>query len=918
MLQVIPLIFLYTITAVADRDDTHCPCQIYVNEIDRRVADCNRRHMTTIPNCVPNNTQVLDIVSNNLRYSPGQFQRFGNLMVLNLSNNTEFAAHNDSFQFLYKLEQLYLKETNLTYLNGETFLYQSKLRELDLRGTVGHLNVRQSLFDHLRSLEILNLGNKGERYFTLPNWAFVRLHLLRDLDISFTIFLRLENNTFSGLTALKYLNLQDSLGAINLPGDVFKPLTSLEELHLEGLCADMRFVPFDCKTIDDRLQHVPSLKRFYSDTKMISYLGRGFLSLKNLQELYLVNGIISETCEIVELEPDVFINLTDSPLAKLVVSHCNFGGVSPQWSHYLPELKEISLSFTTLVYFSDWESFSFGIENTDINKVRLSLRPIPFYSEPDPFLVADGFNQSRLTSLELTDTPFYWVDDNIISKLPKSLNYLNLTHNYIIYFGVERIKYLENLETLDLSNQVEFQEQSSTEKIYDTHKCSPRLKRQELLLPLRKEDCNIQRMTSLQDKIQKRLNVTKAACISLPYRLKTLDVSKSGLLCNFVPAFCDSRNSLEILNASEQREKSCFETRSFWSVLKNLANLVELNLNENSITEIPKDSFSGLFKLRKLLLHENKLLELSFDVKDLISLETLDLSANSILYASNSFASQIDDISRKTNLTLYLDVNRLVCNCKHLDLVSWLMVTQAISNKNKLNCTFENETQINIGRISHAHDILKYKCTRLDVTIGCTVTFWGLNIILGGLAYIWHSRKNLKYLVSFGRRTLNPYHPIEDHDIEMEYDVYISYEGDFNVTRDKTLRDFVIYTILPGLEQRGVKVMIREELDAGRNLYEVITQTVRRSKKVVAFLTNGFCQDMWNVFEFNQAVMEGIYTNRQVAIPVLFESLRQQQVKEEICEFLQMEPVHKYSPELSDRAFIDFLYERIRDTRQFG
>ena len=133
-----------------------------------------------------------------------------------------------------------------------------------------------------------------------------------------------------------------------------------------------------------------------------------------------------------------------------------------------------------------------------------------------------------------------------------------------------------------------------------------------------------------------------------------------------------------------------------------------------------------------------------------------------------------------------------------------------------------------------------------------------------------------------------------------------------------TLRDLVIYTILPGLEQRGVKCMIREELDAGRNLYEVISHAVRRSKKVVAFLTNAYCQDMWIVFEFNQAVMEGIYTNRQVAIPVLFESLRSENVKEEISEFLKMEPVHKYSPELSYSAFIDFLYERIRYTRQFG
>ena len=40
-------------------------------------------------------------------------------------------------------------------------------------------------------------------------------------------------------------------------------------------------------------------------------------------------------------------------------------------------------------------------------------------------------------------------------------------------------------------------------------------------------------------------------------------------------------------------------------------------------------------------------------------------------------------------------------------------------------------------------------------------------------------------------------------------------------------------------------------------------------------------------------------------------------VKEEIRAFLQMEPIHRYSPDLRDKAFIDFLYERIRDTRKF-
>ena len=33
-------------------------------------------------------------------------------------------------------------------------------------------------------------------------------------------------------------------------------------------------------------------------------------------------------------------------------------------------------------------------------------------------------------------------------------------------------------------------------------------------------------------------------------------------------------------------------------------------------------------------------------------------------------------------------------------------------------------------------------------------------------------------------------------------------------------------------------------------------------------LSNDYCVDFWNVFEFNVADMEGIYTKRQVIIPV--------------------------------------------------
>ena len=180
------------------------------------------------------------------------------------------------------------------------------------------------------------------------------------------------------------------------------------------------------------------------------------------------------------------------------------------------------------------------------------------------------------------------------------------------------------------------------------------VKRQELPIFLQK---GVYYGRKIEDKIEDNFSVTNTKCFSLPYRLESLNVSKSGILCNMVPVFSDPNNTLRILKVAEQRDRSCFETRSVWSALKNLAKFEELNLNGNFIDEIPKNVFSGLYNLRKLLLNNNKLLELSFGVNDLISLKFLELSANSIAYASIDFTNQIDGIFEGTNLKLTLEMN---------------------------------------------------------------------------------------------------------------------------------------------------------------------------------------------------------------------------------------------------------------------
>ena len=161
-----------------------------------------------------------------------------------------------------------------------------------------------------------------------------------------------------------------------------------------------------------------------------------------------------------------------------------------------------------------------------------------------------------------------------------------------------------------------------------------------------------------------------------------------------------------------------------------------------------------------------------------------------------------------------------------------------------------------------------------------------LNIVLGLLSQLWYRRWKLRYLLAVGRKTVTPYHPIEEMDIELGYDVYISYERDFDLTTDETLHEFVAQNLYPELQRRGLKVLIRDEFEPGVGLYNAISQALRRCKKVVSLISKDYCKDYWNVFEFNVAVLEGIYTKRQVIIPVALENVERDDLHIEIYAYL--------------------------------
>ena len=148
-----------------------------------------------------------------------------------------------------------------------------------------------------------------------------------------------------------------------------------------------------------------------------------------------------------------------------------------------------------------------------------------------------------------------------------------------------------------------------------------------------------------------------------------------------------------------------------------------------------------------------------------------------------------------------------------------------------------NGTELSLARVSEIHERLQNGCIALEVTFGCIGEFILQHLILISIALSCHNRWKMNYLLAIGRRTLNLYHPLEDAAIEMEYDVHISYDRHYKVTPNQDLHAFVANKLYPGLRQRGFRVLIRDELDIGMRLHEVISKAVRKCNKVLVLMS---------------------------------------------------------------------------------
>ena len=929
-------------------------------------ADCSGQNLDKVPSYVPEPTKVLNLGYNLFKeVNPRQFRRFYNLVELDLSYNRIIHLNNDSDTELSTLRDLDISYNwRLQDLNSAFFAGIPNLQKLSIQGNYlvvsmfkglrnltyldmsynKPISVNSTPFMELEYLEDLNLGGCGLK--NLSDTMFTGLSNILMLNLGWNGLHHLPSGVFVRLTKLKVLDLSGNrlYHSTSLPTDIFQPL-----IHLEQLKLFMDDIPHNVNYtyMDNPISKIPSLKQLYITGAPNTNFGHGYSSLKNLEYLE-ISGNISK------INNETFFNLRYTRSLALSLGRCKLSYISQNAFTSLKNLTSLDISESWfLCKYTMWNFFIAAVCNSRVkNLIATNLCTfvvIPWFDCSPPYLEYLDMSHNNLRGIPYES---------------KSLKELILANNNIEALPFYTLSRMYNLEKLDLSDQTPYSTYSNAHLQKDIKRTTRDSTGQYQLytaasVPLYNTTTSIykhlnktaqtvkfkDRKMTFKDQVRTMTfnvqarnmtfndqgrNITfndqgrnmafKSEGLSsetrytiqsspIPAFLVWIDVSRSGLICSLVK-YDNTNNHIRSLSISRFRPNIHCSTwlKGFWPWLDKLTHLEDLDLSGNQITNISAGAFTHTTNLKHLYLSENFLITLAFEIKSLVSLKEIYLSNNIIQDASSQFTTGITS----NDLKIYLDGNYdLRCDCRRLSFVKWLSTTNVVYNIAELMCKYENETQVSLRHRVKIYQQLNDECIYVTVTVSCVIAF--IVLLIGGsvVAVLFHKRWREQYLSVFGRRSVNPYHPLEECQIELEYDIYISYERDHDISAHKSMHDFVTKELYPWLKQKGFKVLIRDELHAGRKLYSEISEALRKTRNVVVLLSNDYCADFWNVFEFNVAAMEGIYTKRQVIIPITFEILKQELFHEEINAFLKSGPLPRYTPNTKFSVLADFLLEQL-------
>ena len=532
----------YTIAFVLSGEE--CPCRI---DSIAKIANCNRCYLKAVPYCVPRSVKELLFSENVIegRIRPRQFEKFNELVYLNLSLNGITYLSDDAFTGLTSLETLDLSFNRITVLNTAAYSKISKLRKL----TLSYNLIRE-----------------------IKTNVFSRLLNLKWLDLDFIPIKYLNAGSFAGLSSLKYLQLNIQL-LQSFPMDVFKPLSKLEELTIHMY--ESKYIH-----IDQRLKWLTSLKILIIDSYVSQDLGAGFTFLRNLEQLHLSYGYLPA------ISKETFNNLKNSPLRTISLIANNISVIYPSTFTSLKYLERLSITKNFKICEEGLHNITVGLKSTNIQYLDLlEICDKPCILSYELIL---ELQVTHLKVLNLSHSDIMFLEAKFLKVLPHSLMDLNLQGNYLKEIDLYELYCFENLQFLNIRHNKAIYEESFDSPMNDAYH---NFKKQRIssdsitkisatkiqgtntafTLPQKmlsdSEVSPVTRFDVIEGRKPSKYSCNFESipqCSRLPYRLNTIDLSSSSLLESVLNILCGTNNSLEILIASnlvikEQEREIYFE-----------------------------------------------------------------------------------------------------------------------------------------------------------------------------------------------------------------------------------------------------------------------------------------------------------------------------------------------------------------------
>ena len=833
------------------------------------------------------NLQSLDLSSNIIRIlDNNSFSGLRNLHTLTLSSSLmEHAVLGSPFQDLVSLQTLNLESNSFHTLRDMFFVGLHNLQTLTLDGT-RITSVANGTFAELSNLRILKIT-----FFGLDNpYPFAGLKSLQELILTFSFESRVDCDNIErclrGLQKLEKLTITqngwpfvDNCSAV-INVDDFGSLSSLQSLYMTGVNIQAT----------DTATHFTTIPLKHLSVQPSSINNHVYPPYKMFQDLTSLSlTIYSDFHTTLQA-----VDSLDSPVEKLDITL--FIGM-------------VTLNSSTFASCMNWNMTLFKLEILCMGcrEVRLksspflwfpnlrSLRLSNFFRPNNLIMSRDTFKGlENLQELSISDSvvkSFEWQALDIFSRY-NSLKSIRLTSNKISGIVHNQLCSISSLQTLDLSqNGLDGFAPNVSSRLPNLTILYINKQSVQFSYWSFKEICEVApNLVALYAMDIYLIDMGCSFHTCMCYTLKILELSfnliyyyvepldewylpqlEEMYLHNVGSPYSQNIKILTIFKTPQLRHLEFYsndvsvidkEDAQFFS------NLTYLDLSNNRLTSLHAEFFT---KIVHLDLTGNQLSSVS-NILDVQNVDTLLLGKNKLKVVPKSFLSK----SNLPNMHVFdLSQNPFDCDCNVEVFKKWLLTDKVVYLQNSVisnniyQCAypdFKKGLSVTEVKLDCESNALMY----IVVSIMCVVVMIALGFLV--IWYRWHIQYRLFLLLNRRQIFLNNVVRNDDEDDDEEgdprYDAYVTYHrGDEDWVADE------LEVNLEGGEEPFRLCIKNRDIQAGRLIFNALTVSMQRSRKILVILSPRFVDDNWCYFELNMAHHRVLMENSNVLIFIILEDL---------------------------------------------